>query len=74
MPIESNSGVDTSPSKFLLTAPEAARALSISEKTLWSHSAPRGTIPVVRIGARVLYAPRDLEAWIASRRNVGGAQ
>ncbi len=38
--------------QMLLTPREAAKALTISEKTLWSLSVPRGPIPVVRLGAR----------------------
>ncbi len=50
--------------KLLLSAREAAKALSICEKSLWSATAPRGPVPCVRIGARVLYAVSDLERWI----------
>ena len=50
--------------KLLLSAREAARALSICEKSLWSATRPRGPIPVVRIGHRVLYDPADLRKWI----------
>jgi len=59
--------------KLLLSAREAARALSICEKTLWSLTRPRGNLPCVRIGRRCLYDPRDLEAWIGAQ-NKGGAQ
>lgn len=59
------------PPKLLLAAREAAAALSICEKTLWSRTEPRGTIPCVRIGARVLYDPRDLSAWIHARKKGG---
>ena len=55
-------------SKLLLPAREAAEAMSICEKTLWSHTQPRGTIPCVRIGARVLYDPVDLRKWIDGRK------
>ena len=54
--------------RLLIPAREAARLLSVSEKTLWSYSAPRGDIPVVRIGARTLYDPDDLRAWIARQK------
>lgn len=54
----------STPTKLLLSAREAAKALSISEKSLWLYSSPRGPIPVVRLGSRVLYDPRDLRAWI----------
>ncbi len=61
----------TSP-KLLVSAREAAASLSICEKTLWSNTAPRGSIPFVRIGARVLYDPADLRAWIDAQKK-GGA-
>ncbi len=49
---------------LLLTARQAARVLSISERTLWGSD-----IPKVRIGKRgVRYAVEDLDAWIAQRR------
>ncbi len=62
---------DSSPAKLLLTAPEAAQALSICEKTLWSNTRPRGTIPAVRIGKRVLYDPNDLAQWINLQKRKG---
>jgi predicted DNA-binding transcriptional regulator AlpA len=62
---------DSSPAKLLLTAPEAAQSLCICEKTLWSNTRPRGTIPAVRIGKRVLYDPRDLAQWINEQKERG---
>lgn len=55
--------------KLLLSAREAAKALSICEKTLWSHTRPRGTIPAVKIGTRTLYDPRDLESFIVRAKD-----
>ena len=43
---------------------EAAKALGISERMLWSLTAPRGTIPAVRIGTCVLYPVSGLQAWL----------
>jgi len=47
---------------------EAARMLSISERTLWSMTAPRGPIPCARIGTgkrqTVLYSVPALETWL----------
>lgn len=57
--------------RLLLSAREAAGALAICEKTLWSHTEPRGTIPCIRIGSRVLYDPADLRRWIDQQK---GAQ
>ena len=50
------------PPRFLRT-PEAARFLGLSGRTLEKHRT-YGTGPVYRkVGGRVLYAIRDLEAW-----------
>ncbi len=61
----------TTQSKLLLSARDAARALSICQKTLWSNTYPRGSIPSVKIGARVLYDPDDLRRWINAQKNRG---
>jgi len=54
--------------KLLLTAPEAARALAVSPRTLWTLT-QTGEIPAVRIGPRsVRYAVADLEAAIQRMR------
>jgi len=60
--------------KLLLSVREAARALSICEKTLWSHTCPRGEIPAVKIGTRTLYDPRDLQSFIDRAKSGGGAE
>jgi len=49
---------------LLLNTRQAAKSLSISAGTLWHLTAPRGPIPVVKIGTRTCYAVRDLEAAI----------
>jgi hypothetical protein len=41
---------------ILFTPREAAKALRISEKTLWSMTVPRGPIPSVRLGRSVRYS------------------
>jgi hypothetical protein len=46
--------------RLLIPIRDAARALSISQRTLWGLTAPRGPIPCVRLGGRVLYAPEAL--------------
>jgi excisionase family DNA binding protein len=48
---------------LLLTTREAAKALKISERTLWTFTTQR-EIPCVRIGRSVRYSPKDLERWI----------
>jgi hypothetical protein len=48
---------------------DAAVALGISERLLWTLTAPRGPIPCKRRGGRggvVLYRPEDLDAWLRS--------
>ena len=57
--------------KLLLSAREAAAALGICEKSLWNFSQPRGPIPSVKIGSRVLYSPGDLRKAI-ERMKKGG--
>jgi excisionase family DNA binding protein len=54
-------------SALLLTVPQAAKALSISPRSLWSLT-KRGAIPCVRIGRAVRYDPADLRSWIASQK------
>ncbi len=53
------------PSTALALRPrDAAKALGISERMLWSLTAPRGAIPAVRIGTCVLYPVTGLQAWL----------
>ena len=54
--------------KLTIPAREAAEALSVSERTLWANTVPRGTLLAVRIGRRVLYDPQDLKAWIDAKK------
>ena len=56
------------PEQVLLTAGEAAKRLNISGRKLWSMSAPKGPIPTVRMGRRVLYSVRDLDMVIERLR------
>ena len=59
------------PEKLLLSARETAKALSISEKTLWTYT-QRGNIPCAKIGARVLYSVESLQRFIAEAERQGG--
>lgn len=54
---------------MLLTPRQAARALSISERTLWQRTKD-GVIPSIKVGHLVRYCPDDLRDWIrrASKR------
>ena len=53
--------------QLLIPARDAARMLSISDRTLWSITHPRGSLMPVRIGARCLYSPETLRKWISSQ-------
>ncbi len=50
--------------QLLLTPREVARTLAISERKLWSLSAPRGPIPVVRCGRAVRYSLDSLRRFV----------
>jgi excisionase family DNA binding protein len=54
---------DTNHVQLLLTARDAAKALAISERTLWTLT-NRGDVPVVRLGRSVRYDPDDLRAFV----------
>lgn len=57
------------PPKLLLTLKEAAAALGLCEKSVWSLTDPRGPIACVRVGRAVRYDPADLTAWIESAKS-----
>jgi hypothetical protein len=74
--MESNTPTPAPP-KLLVDSRTAAKMLSISPRTLWSLTAPRGPIRSVRFGRALRYAVRDLEAAIeginaAARGGAGG--
>jgi excisionase family DNA binding protein len=52
--------------RLLLTASEAANALAVSERTLWSLT-KRGEIGSIRIGRSIRYDLEQLRLWIASK-------
>lgn len=58
--------------RLALNAAEAARALSIGRRLLWSLTAS-GELPCVRIGARVLYPVAGLQAYLAAN-TAGGVK
>jgi hypothetical protein len=45
---------------------DAARALGVSERTLWTYTRRHG-VPHVRLGRRILYPVRELADWLARR-------
>ncbi|MCA9055957.1 MAG: helix-turn-helix domain-containing protein [Planctomycetaceae bacterium] len=57
----------TEVSRLLLTAEQAAEALTISPRKLWELT-NTGQLPCVRIGRAVRYDRADLEAWIAAQK------
>jgi len=56
----------------LLTSREAAKYLGISERSLWSHTSPRGNLKSARIGRSVRYSPADIAAFIEAAKNGEG--
>ena len=59
----------TSDDRLLICSRDAARILSISERTLWTL-VQRGEIAVVRIGTCKRYSLEALRAFIASREQI----
>lgn len=51
---------------------DAARALGISEKTLWTWT-QKGLIPSVKLGNVTLYPADELRRWLAERAKAGTA-
>jgi hypothetical protein len=58
---------------LLLTPRAAAAALSVSERTLWAMTSPRGPIPAVRLGRAVRYSVAALREFIRVAQEGGGA-
>lgn len=59
--------------QLALRPKEAAKALGISERKLWSMT-NCGEIPHVRAGRAVLYPLHELRAWLAARVKGGEQQ
>lgn len=60
-----------------LSRREAAELLSVSERTLYERTQPRGTLKAFRMGRRVLYSVAELERYIAANSGsteTGGEQ
>lgn len=56
--------------RLLVSAREAAKMLSVSQRHLWQMSA-KGELPRVMVGARVCYSIESLRAWIAAHEAQG---
>lgn len=54
--------------KLLVGLRDAARMLSVSQRTLWQLAAD-GALPSVRIRRRLLFSPASLQRWIAERES-----
>ena len=64
------STTDIRTERLLLTPRQAAEALQISERKLWSMKAS-GEIPHVLLGRSVRYPVADLQLWIEERMKGG---
>jgi excisionase family DNA binding protein len=62
--IEPERKTESPPGKRLLTSREVASLLSISTRTVWAMTVPRGSLPCVKVGRSVRYDVEDLESWI----------
>lgn len=51
----------------LLTIREARQLLKLCEKSIWNHCCPRGDLPCVKLGSRLLFRREDINAWVESR-------
>lgn len=58
--------------KILLKPKDAALALSMSERKLWSLTND-GTVESIKIGRSVFYCPTKLRAWVADEFLKGDA-
>ncbi|NLX12760.1 MAG: helix-turn-helix domain-containing protein [Phycisphaerales bacterium] len=61
------------PTAIALRPRDAARALGVSERTLWEWT-KAGTIPHRRIGGCLLYPVAALERWINQQGNGQGSK
>ena len=50
--------------KLLIDTRTTAAAMSISERTLFSITEPRGTLRCLRLPGRTMYRPADVTAWL----------
>ena len=60
--------------RLALRPSDAARALGISQRTLWAITAPRGDLPAARLGpgrSAVVYPLIDMICWLSRRAAEG---
>jgi len=67
------SGALLAPGRVALSVAEAAIAVGLSQRTLWTHIRAGG-IRVARVGSRVLILKSDLEAWLSGLADNSGAR
>lgn len=56
---------DPAPAPLAVRSREAARLISLSERSLWSLTSPRGPIRAVRAGRSVLYPVDELRRYLS---------
>jgi len=56
--------------KLLLSERELAESLGVSTRHIYTLRTRQG-LPFVRLGARIMYRPADVERWLAERTNGG---
>ena len=52
---------------ILIGARQAAKALGVCERTIWTLQQDEG-LPFVKIGRRVLFDPQDLKTWVERKK------
>jgi excisionase family DNA binding protein len=70
VPVAKSGQIVVSDSRLLVPSRDAAKLLSICERTLWTLT-NSGEMPCVRVRRSVLYSVEDLRAWVQSRRQFG---
>ena len=68
--IESDKGVNGSPPRLALRPKDAARALGIGERLLWTLT-NQNVIPHLRLGRAVVYPVAELERWLVTQASGG---
>lgn len=71
MPSDTNAPTrPTTPAPLALRPRDAARALGIGERLLWSLT-NRGVVPHIKLGRAIVYPVRELQDWLAERAGKG---
>lgn len=52
----------------LLRVDQVARLLGVSERTIFSITAPRGELVAMKIGGSLRYDPADIQLYLESRK------